>query len=115
MDKIQPKPNDKGIVVPEELIKFIEKKSLASPEVKTMAINLIKSRDSFGVKKYGQHLRTEDGRDDIQDALEELGDLMQYCYKAKLNGKNLRDIYAMTGVLLDIILIKAGAGSSQEK
>ena len=38
------------------------------------------------MKKYGRCLNTQDGRDDVVDALEEAGDLLQYAYKAKLNG-----------------------------
>lgn len=47
---------------------------------------------------------TEDGRDDIEDLLQEIGDALQYAMKAKLNGRNLsyaRDIANVLVLLLN--------------
>lgn len=50
------------------------------------SIALVEARHAFGVAKYGQGLMTGDGRDDIEDLEQELGDAIQYAFKARLNG-----------------------------
>jgi len=67
------------------LISAITNSSL-SKEEKSKVLVLIQQRYEYGMKKYGRCLNTLDGRDDVVDAMEELGDLLQYTYKAKLNG-----------------------------
>jgi len=89
---IQPKPMQKGKIITYELIEWIQKQQSKEMTVKfdindntkQETIKLIKLRDEFGVKKYGQHLMSEDGRKTAKDALDELGDLLQYVYKAVL-------------------------------
>jgi len=90
----EPVPKNEGIVVPEALINFIEKcdPTLLKPDMKEFLILLIEERNRFGMEKYGQPLRTQDGRRDLRDALDELGDLLQYLMKARLNGHNLQGI-----------------------
>lgn len=69
---------------------------------------MVETRTAFGMKKYGQMLMTEDGRDTGRDAVEEMGDLLQYAYKAKMNGceKTLRDVLWPAIILLIDILFK---------
>ena len=50
------------------------------------AVRLSEARDAFGRAKYGQPLMTGDGRRTDIDALDELGDLLHYLFKAKMNG-----------------------------
>jgi hypothetical protein len=45
---------------------------------------LIKARHEYGLKKYGQGLMSEDGRNTMEDARQEAGDLLQYLFKATL-------------------------------
>lgn len=76
----QPLPIYQGINVPLEFRKWAQEKSFHN------AVQLSKIRDHLGQTKYGQPLMSEDGRDTIQDALEEVGDLLHYLYKARING-----------------------------
>ena len=103
MSKPEPPPKDEGYIVSTELIKFIRKKCTSPEYIREKAIELIKERDCFGYKKYGQHLRTKDGRDDIEDARQEIGDLMQYLFKAKMNYKKTTEISELVLVLMDLI------------
>lgn len=58
--------------------------------------NLIEQRDNFGKFKYGQRLMTEDGRNGIEDAKQELGDFTQYYTKCWMNNDpNLTELYEM--------------------
>jgi len=50
-------------------------------------LSLIKARHAYGLQKYGQGLMTEDGRNTMEDARQEAGDLLQYLFKA-LIGKD---------------------------
>ena len=69
--------------------------------------SLVKERDAYGRVKYGQPLMTEDGRDDIEDARQEIGDFIQYVVKASANGKDLSAIsslLASTTIVFDSLL-----------
>lgn len=94
----EPDPINKGIIVPDKLIQYIKESSLGS-STKDKAVRLILERDAFGRNKYGQPLRSEDGRDSIEDARQEVGDLMNYVYKAKINGVDLTIIRQYLPVL----------------
>lgn len=80
----EPSPVNEGKNVPDHLIKWLE-----NTKHSKVCIKLIKERDLFGFQKYGQHLMTNDGRSDIEDLRQELGDALQYAMKAKLNGLDL--------------------------
>jgi len=95
-------PINKGIPVPKNLIKWIKKTNLDS-DVKNKAIDLVLTRDAFGRQKYGQSLMTDDGRITVIDAMDELGDLLQYLYKAKLNGEDTTKVKELVPVLLELI------------
>ncbi len=73
----EPPPKPEGIVIPDELIKFLENPDL---------IQLVKERNIFGISKYGQPLYSNDGRSGVEDARQELGDLLQYCFKVRISG-----------------------------
>jgi|DEB0MinimDraft_6_1074348.scaffolds.fasta_scaffold96415_2 hypothetical protein len=98
----EPPPKDKGFSIPCALINFIES-SCSDEDIKREAIHLITMRDRFGRAKYGQPLMSEDGRDCIEDAMQEIGDLMQYVFKAKCNGRDLEPIRKMMTVALIIL------------
>ena len=72
--------------IPVQLIEWLENNKYH------FAVPLIKERDEVGVKKYGRSLYPGDNsRDTVQDAKEEIGDLLQYLFKAKLDGKDLSE------------------------
>ncbi len=88
MNSPQRPPVVKGIAVSVELINWILSTTCTATtaEKKEVAL-LVSDRCEYGLKKYGQMLMTQDGRDDVVDAMQEAGDLLQYAYKAKLNGR----------------------------
>jgi NTP pyrophosphatase (non-canonical NTP hydrolase) len=64
---------------------------------------LVEARAAFGLEKYGQPLMSEDGRDGVEDALQEAGDLLAYTYKALRNGRNLSAVEEVLHVVLGMI------------
>lgn len=87
MDTPQPPPRLAGEPVSPLLINWVQSLSELSVPDKEAVEVLIKERCEYGLKKYGQGLMTNDGRDDVVDAMQEMGDLLQYAYKAQLNGR----------------------------
>ncbi len=53
---------------------------------------MVLARDAFGRAKYGQPLMTGDGRDGVEDALQELGDAAQYIFKAAATGQDVEPL-----------------------
>jgi len=103
VDIPEPPPINRGEQVTEKLIIYLESIKEKAP-LYTISFNniilpsknsideiiqIIRLRDQYGFKKYGQHLMTGDQRDTINDALQEFGDLIQYIFKAKLNNEDL--------------------------
>lgn len=66
-------------------------------------INLVTQRDAFGRQKYGQPLMSRDGRDSVEDAMQDMGDLLQYLYKSKLNGEDISRVRSIIPILLDLV------------
>ena len=50
--------------------------------------DLLEERRNFGLQKYGQELHTHNGRDAIEDARQELGDLVVYLTQASMEGRS---------------------------
>ena len=98
-----PKPN--GVPVTPELLKYIDSLQVRlGTEVCDQTATLIKERDAYGFAKYGQHLMSCDGRDSIEDARQELGDLLQYLYKAKMNGEDI-EIFRQHFLVLECLVL----------
>jgi len=97
----EPPPKNEGINIPSVLITWLKFRSGSEDAVK-----LIESRDRYGLEKYGQHLMSKDGRNDIIDAKQELGDLMQYVMKAKINKKNLSEIRKLSKFYIELLYPK---------
>jgi hypothetical protein len=87
MDTPQPPPVVNGIPVSAELVRWIDGSTDITPSNKDTVKKLIEERCAYGLRKYNQCLMSNDGRDDVIDAMQEAGDLIQYSYKAKLNGR----------------------------
>ncbi len=95
----EPPPINKGEVVPTVLINYLQLFSqnfsqnvnnearTTFQESMTSLVSLIEQRDNFGRAKYGQPLMSQDGRNGVEDAKQELGDLLQYVMKCKLSGQ----------------------------
>jgi hypothetical protein len=104
----EPAPKPKGEIVPDKLIEWLQDNIPRRTYIINTndMIDLIKERDEFGRKKYGQPLMSQDGRNTIEDARQELGDLMQYIYKAKLNGEDLSSIRNLFPILEFLLFSK---------
>lgn len=85
-------PQPIGDIVPDALIDHIANHSALGLEEREMFVSLIKERDAFGRAKYGQPLMSGDGRNGIEDARQELGDFIQYAYKCKMAGIDLKEL-----------------------
>lgn len=99
-NKVQPPPVKKGEVVTDSLIKYLETLNDYSSK---KAIELVKARDAFGRAKYGQPLMTDDGRDHVEDALQELGDLLQYIWACRMQGRDTKGIEVLIPVLHNLL------------
>lgn len=99
----QPQPAPRGNggeVVADKLIEWLE--SLDCVDT-SQVVDLVRKRDAFGRQKYGTPLTTEDGRDEMQDALEEMGDLLQYLFKARMNRRCLHSFHPYVSALLEMV------------
>lgn len=67
---------------------------------------LVAARDAFGQSKYGTGLRCHNGRNPLEDARQELGDLLQYLWQALLEG---RDISNQLDMMARAITVLQGA------
>jgi len=94
----QPRPMYRGERVSDKLIEFLKGLQVDRAIIDD-GIELIRQRSAFGIKKYGQPLMSQDGRDTLRDAEDELGDLIQYAFKARMNGDNLSRIRNLSQLL----------------
>ena len=78
----EPSPLNKGYEVTPLLLDWLQQNGASDP-----TISLINARRLYGLQKYGQSLMTEDGRNTMEDAKQEAGDLLQYLYKSFLRGE----------------------------
>lgn len=65
--------------------------NLHSPQVPRL-VQLIESRIELGVRQYGSRLLTHNGRDAVQDALEEALDLLLYVAQALMELRDSRAV-----------------------
>jgi hypothetical protein len=104
----EPPPINNGEIVPDALINYLNSAKQDFRNGIANLINLIHQRDAFGRAKYGQPLMTKDGRNGIEDAKQELGDLLQYLMKCKLAGEEIseedRNLF-LTGLTVIKILL----------
>lgn len=56
-------------------------------ETSSWLADLLEERRNFGIEKYGQELHTHNGRDAIEDARQEFGDLVVYLTQGVLEGR----------------------------
>lgn len=99
----EPPPKDEGKSVTTELIRYARDLDPTEYSLPTRKfIDLIKARELYGIQKYGQTLKTKDGRNTVEDALQELGDLCQYLFKARLNKEDITKVKELL-LYVDII------------
>ena len=73
-----PLPRNRGEPVTPALVSWLESSGHSD------VVPLIQARADFGLAKYGQPLMSGDGRDTLEDARQEAGDLLQYLFKARM-------------------------------
>lgn len=77
----EPPPTGNGELVTPPLVEALE----GHPDLQA----LVNERDAFGRSKYGTGLRCHNGRDPLEDARQELGDLLQYLWQAMMEGRDI--------------------------
>lgn len=101
----EPPPKDEGEAVTPRLIRWLVEHVDGRDDDWDFydAIQLVRQRHAYGLAKYGQPLKTGDGRDTIEDARQEAGDLLQYLWKARMQGLNLSQFRGLLRVALAIV------------
>jgi len=94
----EPAPVAKGVPVTPELLAWLEQGKHLKGALELSA--LVRERDAFGRAKYGQPLMSEDGRNTLEDARQELGDLAQYLYKARMTGADTSSLLPLIALVL---------------
>lgn len=95
----QPPPKSGGILVTPILVAYLTENGYDE------AAKLVQERDAFGKLKYKQGLMTDDGRDVVEDARQELGDLLQYAFSARFQGRSLKPLRALLPALIGVLVL----------
>lgn len=67
------------------------------------AQDLVYERVKFGREKYGTELMTHNGRDPVEDARQELGDLLMYIAQAKMEGRDVSELKTLLKVVTELV------------
>ena len=92
---LPPEPGEQS--VPERLISYLQGKG------KHDFARKIAIRSAYGQVKYGTTLETFNGRDAVQDALEEIRDLAQYVMQTALEGGDLDAIRGELSIVVGML------------
>lgn len=98
----EPMPKCEGVEVTPHLLTWIESQAI-SPDKKQEIVRDILARHEYGLRKYGQPLMSEDGRDHINDARQEALDFLQYSQAAKLQGVSLAPLLPLMRLIVRMI------------
>ena len=93
-----PAPRQAGAEVTPWLLGWLAARG-ASVEV----ADAVRARDALGRQRYGQPLRTMDGRDTVTDLAQELADALQYGAKARMLGQDLEPVRALLAELVALV------------
>ena len=99
----EPPPAASGLEVYDQLCRWMDHHYPEKTQDVLNFAELIQKRHNYGKQKYNQALMTGDGRDDLEDARQELGDLAMYATKALMNHHDvseLRGFLEIVGSLL---------------
>lgn len=99
----EPAPLNRGEPVVHHTYRYLEELKGVDKDTKAEAKALVDARVAFGLKKYGQLLMSEDGRNHEEDCLQELGDAIQYLGSLKKGKKDLQRVRRMLVVLLALV------------
>ena len=70
--------------VPKRIIDKFKRHLVGEPTITDLVHEVINQRERIGQATYGRPLLAGDGRDTLQDAIEEAADLLQYLVKLKV-------------------------------
>jgi hypothetical protein len=84
------------------LVAWIQAQGL-DEQTKREVIAGIEERSAFGAEKYGQVLMSLDGRDSVNDAVQELIDALQYLQAARMKGQGLDTIKPYVSLLTQLV------------
>lgn len=101
METKQPNPVNKGIVVFNLIQSYLDQ--VEDKTFNNEVLQQLFQRYNFGLQKYGQPLMSDDGRDSIRDANEELLDAIQYVIKCKYNKCDLTSVKRTLYILNQIV------------
>ena len=95
----QPAPVAQGEPATPALLAWVEARGEDVAEISA----IIRARDEFGRRKYGQPLYSHDGRDVSADFGQELADALQYGMAARMRGVSLAAWAPMLRALCDLV------------
>lgn len=95
-------PVPHGTVVTPHLIKWIESQPISGVRVHQIVADIL-ARDAYGRRKYGQPLMSEDGRDHVNDARQEILDALQYIQAARIQGSDVRELLPLLRLVTRMI------------
>lgn len=98
----EPSPKDAGEPVTPALVAWIQAQGL-DEQTKREVIAGIEERSAFGAEKYGQVLMSLDGRDSVNDAVQELIDALQYIQAARMKGQSLDRLKPLLSLLTQLV------------
>lgn len=93
----EPAPEDGRMPVMPWLVRQLRSLGCAD---ETLA--LVRSRAAIGLARYGTELRTQNGRNPVNDAREEVGDLLMYLMQARLEGRDVSELVAPIRAALEL-------------
>ena len=99
--KQQPKPVNKGIIVFNLIQSYLDR--VEDKSFNNEVLEQLFKRYNFGLEKYKQPLMSNDGRDSVRDANEELLDCIMYIMKCKYNKENISEVKRTLYVLNQIM------------
>lgn len=112
MDTPQQPPKNEGIAVSPELLSWIQRRTGLDQEDRDALCDLVLQRCKYGMEKYHQALMSGDGRNDVVDAMQEAGDLLQYAFKARMNGR-MQELRVALSPCLTALLVLLAARDEQ--
>jgi len=95
----EPQPTDGKSPVYPALAHWLRKHGYADS-----VLRLVRQRRARGLETYGTELYTENGRDPINDALQEAGDLLMYLMQARLEGRDCVELLPAILTAMGLVL-----------
>lgn len=75
---------------------------LAATEAPVEVVDAVRARDALGRVRYGQGLRTHDGRDPVADLAQELADALVYLARLRMLGADVEPLRPLLQAILTL-------------